>query len=166
MPMNDPKEIAADIARELREHPERWTQGYYAFDASGEMREAHDPRATCWCLMGMIDKRTDCPTDTFEAFQKAAPFESMSVWNDAASTYRAGRDRPLREGRQVMLVTDFQVLMHALSVLDERAPQSDRLKIAPQPSRGTPERTSLEPGATGEGGSNALAFTPFRLEPQ
>jgi hypothetical protein len=56
-----------------------------------------------------------------------------------------------------MIVTDFQVLMHALTALEGRAPQSDRLKIAPQPSRGTPERTSLEPGATGEGGSNALA---------
>lgn len=54
---------------------------------------------------------------------------------------------------------EMHTMFHALKPLDS-APQSDRLKIAPQPSRGTPERTSLEPGATGACGSNACAISP------
>lgn len=54
---SDPKNIAADIARELREHPERWTQGHWARDSSGNKVNWRDPGAVCWCLEGHINKR-------------------------------------------------------------------------------------------------------------
>ncbi len=54
---SDPKTIAADIARELREHPERWTQGHWARDSSGNKVHWKDPGAVCWCLEGHINKR-------------------------------------------------------------------------------------------------------------
>ena len=52
-----PKAIAADIARELREHPERWTQGGWARDPDGALVHWKDPTAICWCLEGHINKR-------------------------------------------------------------------------------------------------------------
>jgi hypothetical protein len=54
---SDPKSIAADIARELREHPERWTQGHWARDSSGNKVNWKDDAAVCWCLEGHINKR-------------------------------------------------------------------------------------------------------------
>lgn len=51
------KEIAADIARELREHPERWTQRSWARDAQGGKVYWHEASAVCWCLEGHIEKR-------------------------------------------------------------------------------------------------------------
>lgn len=51
------KELAADIAKELREHPERWTTHAVAKDASGDQCRADDPDAVCWCLFGHIQKR-------------------------------------------------------------------------------------------------------------
>lgn len=54
---SDPKTIAADIARELREHPERWTQGHWARDSSGNKVSWRDPNAVCWCLEGHINRR-------------------------------------------------------------------------------------------------------------
>lgn len=54
---SDPKAIAADIARELREHPERWTTGWCARDESGSGTSYDDDDAVCWCLMGHIMRR-------------------------------------------------------------------------------------------------------------
>lgn len=51
------KEIAADIARELRAHPERWTQGHWARAADGDKVHWNSPRAVCWCLEGHINRR-------------------------------------------------------------------------------------------------------------
>lgn len=55
--MDDSKTIAADIARELREHPERWTKGHWARDSSGNKVSWYDQSATCWCLEGHINRR-------------------------------------------------------------------------------------------------------------
>lgn len=57
LPSSDPKAIAADIARELREHPERWTTGWCARDESGGGTSYDDDDAVCWCLMGHIMRR-------------------------------------------------------------------------------------------------------------
>lgn len=51
------KEIAADIARELREHPEHWTTGTSARDAAGGWVAVDSADAVCWCLFGHIAKR-------------------------------------------------------------------------------------------------------------
>jgi hypothetical protein len=46
-----PKRIAADIASELREHPEHWYSGQMAADAEGNELEEYDaPGAVCWCI--------------------------------------------------------------------------------------------------------------------
>lgn len=55
--MYTPKAIAADIARELREHPQRWTQGAAAKKADGKSTYSDDEEAVCWCIWGHIKKR-------------------------------------------------------------------------------------------------------------
>lgn len=55
---NDPRSVAADIAREYRDAPQKWIQDYMCMDADGE--DWMDPGyegAVCWCLRGAIDKR-------------------------------------------------------------------------------------------------------------
>jgi len=74
---NTAQELAADIARELREHPERWTTGSAARDSAGNPTASVDPRAVCWCLFGHIVKRRDeragfIPNDLLEPFFAAA----------------------------------------------------------------------------------------------
>lgn len=83
--MTDPKEIAADIARELREHPERWTQGRDARDSRGAGVDYSDPSAVCWCLAGHVDRRGD--VNAYVAFRVLLRrFIGNSVtpvsWND------------------------------------------------------------------------------------
>lgn len=55
------------------------------------------------------------------------------------------------------LDTQIRCIDQIISALSVSAPQSDRLKIAPQPLRGNSLGTTTSPEATGEGGSNALA---------
>jgi len=64
---SDPKSIAADIARELREHPERWTQGHWARDANGEKVSWSNTRAVSWCLEGHIERRYGDRSDFAQA---------------------------------------------------------------------------------------------------
>lgn len=92
---NDPASIAADIARELREHPERWTQNRYARDSGGEPLD--DPKhvhAVCWCLYGHIRRRLDEEAmgegvasthgAFIDAIRRASPMAqaSLVIWND------------------------------------------------------------------------------------
>lgn len=76
------KVIAADIARELREHPERWTQGTPARDKEGDSTRARSPAAVSWCLFGHIRRRlypARCAVGTSSLlFGRLA-----SSWNDA-----------------------------------------------------------------------------------
>lgn len=44
------------IAVELREHPERWTQGCNARDKYGMDALIRDPDATAWCAVGLTHK--------------------------------------------------------------------------------------------------------------
>jgi hypothetical protein len=50
-------EAAADIARELREHPRHWTQKVFARDVLGNPVFWSDPDAVCWCLAGHLCRR-------------------------------------------------------------------------------------------------------------
>lgn len=43
-------------AKGLIENPETWTQGYYAHDKDGNMCEALDEEATCFCSIGALFK--------------------------------------------------------------------------------------------------------------
>lgn len=54
---NTIQELAADIAKELREHPERWTQGGWARNHTRGLVSWRDETAVCWCLEGHIEKR-------------------------------------------------------------------------------------------------------------
>lgn len=51
------QKIAAAIAQELREHPDRWTTGCTARDQQGKPVASDDETAVCWCLMGHIRRR-------------------------------------------------------------------------------------------------------------
>jgi hypothetical protein len=58
---SDPKAVIADIARELRAHPEHWTQASFARDRLGIDVLSDDPNAVCWCLLGHVHKRVGRP---------------------------------------------------------------------------------------------------------
>jgi len=83
---DDPKTIAADIARELRANPEAWTKGCYARGSSNEQVEAHSSLAQKWCLAGHIMKR--CPEKYWpisQRFREAIGLDKdtyLSMWND------------------------------------------------------------------------------------
>ena len=48
------------IARtEVLAAPDRWTKGWYAFDAARVRQGATSERAICWCLGGALDKARD-----------------------------------------------------------------------------------------------------------
>lgn len=78
-----PLAVAADIARELREHPDHWTKGFNARNADGLFTGVHDPGARCWCLHGHILKRNaEFALATIGA-AFGYPNVSWSCWNDA-----------------------------------------------------------------------------------
>lgn len=64
------QEIAADIAKELREQPSRWTTGCLARDASGRTVPYGEDTAVCWCLMGHLLRRAP----NADAYRLGAPF--------------------------------------------------------------------------------------------
>ena len=45
-------------ARAVIEKPETWTKGFYAHTATGEDVESEHPDATCWCVIGAVEKVT------------------------------------------------------------------------------------------------------------
>lgn len=82
--------VAADIARELRCYPNKWTQGAFALDTNGNSTNAMDPRACAWCLGGHIEKRDpsnvgyyDYSSHLYLQFRGAIA-RSVSSWNDDA----------------------------------------------------------------------------------
>jgi hypothetical protein len=82
-PTSDPKTIAADIVRELKDHPERWTQGHWARDYSGKKVHWNDPGAVCWCLEGHINKRGGDTGDFGEAAgTRDDCFTGLASFND------------------------------------------------------------------------------------
>jgi hypothetical protein len=78
--------IAKDIVKELREHPERWTQQAIARTAAAlELDDANDVDAVCWCLEGHIEKRTSSTSswEVYEAFRDALGTRGLFRWNDS-----------------------------------------------------------------------------------
>jgi hypothetical protein len=83
-----PRIIAAEIARELREHPARWMQHDLVRFADGttsntpELVGRND--AVSWCLQGHIDRRAlGRPTgNVMTAFEALLEGRVISSWND------------------------------------------------------------------------------------
>lgn len=70
---------------ELLSDPARWTKGYYARDARGNLQGVHSPAACSWCLLGAAMK---CyPTDHDLAVAKLKGMMGYGIplhsWNDA-----------------------------------------------------------------------------------
>lgn len=84
-----PQEIAKSIADELRQHPERWTQGYSARGQDGSPVAHDDTSAVCWCLLGHIwRKDPDGSSGLLDAgfslvARKHIEFSSIVKFNDA-----------------------------------------------------------------------------------
>lgn len=87
------QEVAADIARELREHPDHWFQGSLVKLADGsendEPWDATRDDAICWCLEGHIVRRTKIDPEygidrdvVFSAFRLALGESELYAWND------------------------------------------------------------------------------------
>lgn len=76
--------ICAKIAAEITEHPERWTQGFYARNASAQPLDARNPNAVCWCTLGFIDRELPgnpgCPIEI--ALTEFTQTSSVAEWND------------------------------------------------------------------------------------
>lgn len=83
-PSADPqvKRLAADIAKELREHPDHWTRGSDARDINGDKVDALHSEATCWCLEGHIIRRSPGGFGMVREFAKAADIPCLWQWND------------------------------------------------------------------------------------
>lgn len=84
---SDPRRIAADIARELRERPSAWCQHSYAQASDGTGRAVTDWDACHWCVMGHVKKRTGTNNDQvhneFRIFFEAIIGEPAARFNDA-----------------------------------------------------------------------------------
>jgi hypothetical protein len=71
------------IAAELREHPERWTQGEWARNEKGDvpgMFGSEDP-AVCWCAFGFLS-RENMSSGRAMDFLSDVVGESVPIWND------------------------------------------------------------------------------------
>lgn len=75
--------VAADIARELREHPERWTQVDSAHDAFGNWTNSWNENAVTWCLEGHVGRRVTWPLrdQTLHRFKDTLG-RIVFTWND------------------------------------------------------------------------------------
>lgn len=49
-------------ARELLSDESKWTKGYYGKDVNGNIREAHDKEAVCFCSVGALAVATKMQT--------------------------------------------------------------------------------------------------------
>jgi hypothetical protein len=73
------------IADEIEQHPERWTQAAYAKNARGDSVWANDPKATCWCTLGFIERdlgglaRCELSVEIDNYLGKPI----VPIWNDA-----------------------------------------------------------------------------------
>jgi len=89
------RDIASDIACELRAHPEHWTQGAVARAETGKAVDHDCPTAVQWCLSGHVLKGSKPYLGpdpghgvlpelirVFEAFEQAIA-TTIPCWNDA-----------------------------------------------------------------------------------
>lgn len=84
--MKTVQHIAAEIGKELTEHPERWTQDCYARNQKGESCATDSPRAVCWCILGELSLRAPESYGLWESFARTSGFKDsneLAEWNDA-----------------------------------------------------------------------------------
>ncbi len=83
------KQIAREIADELKSHPDHWFQGALVKFANGASSSTEfgvrTEDAVCWCLEGHICKRVDRDVSfwALDDFRKLAGVGTLFRWNDA-----------------------------------------------------------------------------------
>ena len=77
-------------ARELISVPERWTQGHFARDASGNLVNSSNPAAVCWCVYGAtmaaarrVGTTTEGAAEADRALEETFGGDDLDIWNDA-----------------------------------------------------------------------------------
>lgn len=103
--------MTADVAKvlesaaDLLEKPGAWIQGDFARDANGDgLAMGYDPKATCWCAVGALEKALGPSAEKdiahyWEALEIALPdgFSSVPDWNDTKGRTQAEIVATLRE---------------------------------------------------------------------
>lgn len=78
--------------RDLLADPAHWTKGAYARDAIGGDVSPRDPKATCFCMRGALDKITDYSFGRIfnvKLISRRANGRSMIDFNDDPTTTHA-----------------------------------------------------------------------------
>lgn len=78
---NELKEIAAEIAKNLKKNPHTWTKGAFARDKDGF--KCANSKGVCWCILSHIEIRHG---GMAESFSHAAGLQNaceLAEWNDA-----------------------------------------------------------------------------------
>lgn len=82
--MNVNLKAARDL-RALFDKPDSWIQGNMARDANGRVRHLRNPKATCWCVYGGVD-RVSPTAEITNNLLRAAKIHTgtlmISPWND------------------------------------------------------------------------------------
>lgn len=86
-------------AHELLSSPEKWTKGALAKDADGNTVSACHPKATCFCVLGAVEK---CYPDLNKQIQALNLLEytlgeRISRWNDRDSVTHSDVHNLLKE---------------------------------------------------------------------
>lgn len=76
--MSTIREVAADIARELRSNPAAWHQGWFSNSREG----LSSPDATSWCLSGHLLRRGHQLSWPIYGVFEAAAGNRVCSWND------------------------------------------------------------------------------------
>lgn len=74
IPQSQPPNDQPQTLSELLSDPKRWTQGDFARDAEGLSTHALDPDATCFCVLGGLQRllfREPRPTNAWELYNDA-----------------------------------------------------------------------------------------------
>lgn len=123
---NDPRTVAAEIAREYREAPAKWIQDYICMDAEGvDWMDPDHEGAVCWCLRGAIDKRVPQGAgQVYLAFDRALGYDIASEKEHETLHFVAWNDRPGRTVEEVISLCDAVAHGAALDVTKEN--NSDR----------------------------------------
>ncbi len=71
--------------RELLNARSRWVQGTDAEKSDGQETYAKDPDATCWCLLGAIERcyPHEEREDIYDRIVAATKESQISSWNDS-----------------------------------------------------------------------------------
>ena len=79
-------------ARDILTPEGAWIQFYPALDVRGNSRDPEDRRASCWCLVGALERAAydssdpeSDPEGAMFALQAALGRDALAAWNDAPS---------------------------------------------------------------------------------